>query len=433
MTQKRILIELEGNTLDFDNLVEYTKENAEELLSKAVLSARSLEGVAVMLGVKNKEKIGKLEHTVTLSDGLVCGFNPAGDTKISNRTIEVGWAKSEKAYCDSDFKPYIYNAKLNIGAGKEVVPFYELFMDKEVEAVSNVVEKAFYQGDKTSANDNLNKWDGLNLIVDRTGLAVEGNKDFVLEVTELNIIGIVDDLIRLIPEELKGKPLGIRVGTDFYTYYMMALKNANLNHYFGDATADFKFKIPGFPYITLEGYEGLTGTGRMFLMDWSTNAIFGTDALDDHKNIKTWFDDTEELYCSRLRFAGGVQVAFPDEIVAFTPEGVSIAAALTTPTPDADNTITVVQTAGARTIAIAAENTTASVVITGTKTALQTVTIGGTDAAKVTATGTSTAPIYTVDTDLIKTTGGTYTFTLSVAQKNKLTLVYTVTVVIAGA
>lgn len=432
MAEKRITIELDGNTLDFGNLVQYIEEDGDKLLSKAVLGARSLDGVAVMLDVKDRMKIGKLEHTVTLTNGLVCGFNPSGETKISDRQIEVGWAKSEKAYCDTAFKPYIYNAKLNIAAGKEVIPFYELFMQKEVEAVANVIEKAFYQGDKTSANANLNKWNGLNVIVDSSGLAIEGNTGYVASATELNILGIVDNLIRLIPEELKGKPLEIRMGTDLYSNYMMALKNANLNHYYGDASADFKFKVPGFPYITLAGYEGLTGTGRMFLMDWSTNAIFGTDSFDDAKNIKAWFDDTTELYCSRIRFAGGVQVAFPDEIVSFTPEGVSIAAALTTPTPDANNTITVVQTSGARTIAIAAAKTTASVVITGTKTALQTVTIGGTDKAKVTATGTATAPIYTIDTSAIKTTGGTYTFTLSVAQKDKLTLVYTVTVVVAG-
>ncbi|MDD4390820.1 MAG: S-layer homology domain-containing protein [Eubacteriales bacterium] len=104
--------------------------------------------------------------------------------------------------------------------------------------------------------------------------------------------------------------------------------------------------------------------------------------------------------------------------------------ALTTPVPAAGNTIAVGGATKAGDVNVV--NTTTSVVITGTKTAAQTVTIGGANAADVTATGTATAPIYTVDTTGVAAAGGNKTFTLTVSEAGKADLVYTVTVVVAA-
>ena len=105
--------------------------------------------------------------------------------------------------------------------------------------------------------------------------------------------------------------------------------------------------------------------------------------------------------------------------------------ALTTPSPDGSNTIS----GGGATEAVTvnAANTTAQVVLTGTKTAAQTVEISGENASLVSAAGTDTNPTYTVNTDSIKTTGGSVSFTLTVNEAGYLPMVYTVTVTVAGA
>ena len=104
--------------------------------------------------------------------------------------------------------------------------------------------------------------------------------------------------------------------------------------------------------------------------------------------------------------------------------------ALTTPS---DNGSTNKLTTSDKDITVNVENTTASVVITGTKTAAQTVEIGGENADLVSAAGTGTNPTYTVNTDSIKTTGGSVSFTLTVSETGYLPMVYTVTVTVAGA
>lgn len=65
--------------------------------------------------------------------------------------------------------------------------------------------------------------------------------------------------------------------------------------------------------------------------------------------------------------------------------------------------------------------------ITGTKTAAQTITVGGTDAASVTTGGTDTAPTYAM-TGL--TAGDSKTFTLTVSEANMRDIVYTVNVTV---
>lgn len=118
---------------------------------------------------------------------------------------------------------------------------------------------------------------------------------------------------------------------------------------------------------------------------------------------------------ANVTVTGGTPAPIPTAGVTF---------ALTTPTPDGDNTIT---GGGAdKAVAVNVATGTTSVVLTGTKTADQAVTVGGTNASDVTAGGTDTAPTYTVDT-----TGGSKSFTLTVAETGKSEITYTVTVTVA--
>ena len=97
---------------------------------------------------------------------------------------------------------------------------------------------------------------------------------------------------------------------------------------------------------------------------------------------------------------------------------------MTTPAPDASNTIT---GGGAdRAVAVNVANGTTSVVLEASLVSGQSAAVGGTDASDVTVGGTATTPTYTVDT-----TGGSKSFTLTVSETNKSDIVYTITVTAA--
>lgn len=105
--------------------------------------------------------------------------------------------------------------------------------------------------------------------------------------------------------------------------------------------------------------------------------------------------------------------------------------ALTLPVVDANNTIAVVQTTGAKTVGAGVGNGINSVVITGTKLSTQTVAVGGTDMGLVAAAGTSATPTYTVNISSIAVAGGTKTFTLTVSETDIDPIVYNVTIQVA--
>lgn len=118
---------------------------------------------------------------------------------------------------------------------------------------------------------------------------------------------------------------------------------------------------------------------------------------------------------AKVTVTGGTPAPDPTADVTFT---------MTTPTPDASNTITGGGTDKA--VAVNVASGTSSVVLEATLAAGQSVTVGGTDASDVTAGGTATAPTYTVNT-----TGGSKSFTLTVAETGKSEITYTVTVTVA--
>lgn len=104
---------------------------------------------------------------------------------------------------------------------------------------------------------------------------------------------------------------------------------------------------------------------------------------------------------------------------------------LTAPSPGPGNSLDASGDA-APTVTVGAVNGTLSVTLSGVKKAAQTVVIGGTDAAFVSAGGSATAPSFTVDTAALAALGGSRRFTLTVKETNKLDRVYTLTVTVKG-
>lgn len=118
-------------------------------------------------------------------------------------------------------------------------------------------------------------------------------------------------------------------------------------------------------------------------------------------------------------------------VAAPPPDTADVTFTLTTPSSGGSNTLS--GGGSNKTVTVSVENNTSSVVITGTKTAEQNIAVGGTDQAKVTPGGGDTDPSYTVDTSSIASAGGSSEFTLTVSQPDYTSIVYTVTITVAGA
>ncbi|NPV89693.1 MAG: hypothetical protein HPY50_02810 [Firmicutes bacterium] len=114
--------------------------------------------------------------------------------------------------------------------------------------------------------------------------------------------------------------------------------------------------------------------------------------------------------------------------VSVSPDYILLA--LTTPVPGEGNSISV---GGAvKTGNVDVVTGTSLVVLTGTKTTAQSVSVGGADAAAVTIGGSDTAPTFSVDTPDIAATGGSKVFTLTVSEPGRVDIFYTITVRVAS-
>lgn len=85
------------------------------------------------------------------------------------------------------------------------------------------------------------------------------------------------------------------------------------------------------------------------------------------------------------------------------------------------------------TVTVDVVNATSSVVITGTKTAAQSIAVSGANESLVSAGGTETAPTYTVNTSSIAADGGSVNFVLTVTEPGFTALTYSFTVTVAEA
>lgn len=299
-----------------EDLQNYTKQNADELIMSSILGAKTASLIQskgnVMLGVKSSQTINELDTDVIFQAGGDCGWNSAGTTSVTQRVIAVGKIKVQEGLCPKKLEEkYLQNA-LPKGSHYEAVPFEKDYTDRKVAKINSAVETALWCGDTQSSDDNLNKFDGFNKIIDAEnsviGVPVAGVP------TLANVLDQVDSVFLAIPHKIaSAEDTSILVGMDTFKLYVMALKKANMFHYSSDAKSDAELVIPG-TQIKMIALQGLNGTGRIYALRLS-NLQLATDLLNEQEKFEIWYDKSFDIVKFATEFKIGVQVAFPDEIV----------------------------------------------------------------------------------------------------------------------
>lgn len=308
---------------DVTALADYTKENAEQLITSSIFNAKTQKRISSMgnvrTGIKTAEKIGVLETDAVFQTGGTCGFNPSGTTAITQRTITVAPIKVHEALCPKDLQKKYTQQMLAAGSRPESIPFEQEYTERKAQHIAAQLETAIWQGDTTSGNGNLNKFDGLIKIIDAAAGVVEGNTGGITAVTgitQANVMAIVDGMFSSIPVALLDKTdLEILCGWDVFRLYVLALRNANLYHY-DAANQDGELVIPG-TNIKLVALNGLNSTNRLYAFRWS-NIFLGTDMVDEEEKFEIFYAKEADQVRYVVEWKTGVQIAFPNEIVKFT-------------------------------------------------------------------------------------------------------------------
>ena len=296
-----------NKSLTLHDLPEWIEQNADELITKAVFSPMSTTLFKVQTGVKAKTALNLLDTVVTFGDGSVCGFNNTVASTISQRYIDPGYIKINVEYCAKDFLNTFANHEVNMAANRENLPFEEYFVEDIRKQIGKNLEIAIWQGDKTSANANLNKFDGLLKIM--TADVPQANQQAKGADT---ILTRVWKVYNAIPEEVLFDEVIYLNNANFRTL-VKALVDSNLYHYERNIDESLDIILPG-TNTHVKAINGLTGVDTVIALN-PDHVIYGVDLQGDAEEYKMWFSEDNDTFRLKIAFAAGVQIALPNEII----------------------------------------------------------------------------------------------------------------------
>lgn len=289
--------------VDLTALTAYVDEQRLPLIKKAVLGAKTATLFNVQTDVKSTAAINLLAVNPSLQAGG-CGWNDAGSAKLSQRTIATKLLKVNQSFCDKDFINYWMNYEVKVGVGKETLPFEEYFTSAIVDSVNASVERMMWQG-----NDSASEFKGI--------LPILAGEDDVITVEPsegTSAYAAIKEVYMAIPEEILDKAV-IFVGADTYRQFIQEMVEKNFYHYSADNTAQ-EFVLPA-TNTKVVAVNGLNGTKKIVAGD-PANFFYGCDMLDDKEQFEMWYSQDNREYRLAIQFNGGVQVAYPNEIVVAT-------------------------------------------------------------------------------------------------------------------
>lgn len=292
-------------SINVSTLNTYVDEQRLPLIKKAVLSAKSADLFNLQTGIKHSAALNLLNTSIVFGTGS-CGWNEAGSTELTQRTLTVGHIKINMSYCEQALLDYWTGYEVRLAAGKENLPFAEAFTSDVIAHIGAEIEKTIWQGD-TNASGNLAAFDGL--------LKILGNESTVINLPYggNNIVAEVYDAYKNIPVEVL-HTASLAIGEDKFREYVGELSTANLYHYDPKVDEGMSITIPG-TSTRIYGVAGLNGTNKVVAGDFKGNFFYGTDMADDAEVFDLFYSKDNQEWRLVVKFNAGVQVAFPDQVV----------------------------------------------------------------------------------------------------------------------
>ncbi len=308
-------------SFDVSSLTNYVNEQSTDLISRLYFEKTSSDYFTLQSGVKKTDALHLLAVSAFPQDGSSCAVSASGDVTFSDRNLTVGQITYFSGFCMKDLIPKYTQIMLRAGnAETEDMMFESEVADSVIKTIMEHNETADWQGDTTSANVYIKRYDGLIKIIDAATTAVAGNTSSATAITSGasgNVDTLVSDMANARPAKVKSAANQVLfVGQDTFDKYVDTLNAKNLYHVNATDWANYTVSIPG-KNVTLVGVAGLDGTNRMFL-GTQENFFLGFDLQNDEEEFDMWYDKKDDKVYYRVKFKRGLQVAYPDEIVQFT-------------------------------------------------------------------------------------------------------------------
>ena len=297
-------------SVKLSNLTTYVEENKSGLIKKSVIGAKSASLFNLMVGVKGSTALNLLNTNVVFGNGKACGWSEDTGTtqEISQRNIVPGFVKVNTSFCDAAMTDYFMNNQVKVAAGTEVLPFEEAFVSDITNKISANLEKAIWNGDTNSIDNNLKQFDGLFKILE----AASGDTVNPTITTGDTIFDVFNKVYSNIPVEILENAV-ILCGADTFRTLVMYLTSQNLYNYAPSVDGTMEIILPGTStkVIALNGMN----TTKKIVATYLDNIFYGTDLMGDEEVFKLWYSDDNQEFRLAVKFTAGCQIAYPDMVV----------------------------------------------------------------------------------------------------------------------
>ena len=289
------------------SLPEYVEQNRDTILRAVVLGGTTIRHMVPQTGIKTKAAINYLDVDPKFQDGRQCKFTPQeGGIVLTQREIETGIIKVEFELCPDTLLGKYAEYLVKIDANEQEFPFERYIIEQIQAKINYKLEKAIWQGDKSSADGDLNKFNGL------LKLAAGEASTIAVEFAEgASAWDKIKAMILALPDEaLDAGKTAVFVGTDIFRNFMLEVVEKNFYHYSGAQNeAPKEFIFPGTDTVVV-ATPGLSRTGVLYAT-YERNLYYGCDMMDAKDGV----------FAVKVKWNSGVQTAFPDLVVVGGPAG----------------------------------------------------------------------------------------------------------------
>lgn len=305
--------------------VNFVGDEANELFLEPVyLDDEITSQFRVMPNVVTKKKMAfaqALENVVRKYAG--CGFNPIGEVKIYDRSIEVEKARVDLEMCWDEFEDTVFEELLKAGVRLPDLTgtlIQQILTRRAIEAIRLDTVRLAYFGNTTSADPNYDLLDGLWTVHYPKLVA-----DDLIPRTQTGTgapLGAGDgfDILRAVydqaPLQLKGLPMAqkvINVTGSVYTQYREDVEDGGGGD-FGllrliDGVEQLTFRgIPVVPQWRWDEILANLNIANAHYVEYTTpmNKVLATDVTNPATELTTWYDEKDEKVYTKSRFKMGV-------------------------------------------------------------------------------------------------------------------------------
>ena len=293
-------------------LTAWVNDNSQELITKAVLEAETVQHITVIPGIKYKERLKYLDTNAPFIAGG-CGWGTSGTTTLTEKDLLVTSLRTTEALCPDDLEHY--SLQLSMKAGKNTaIPFEQLYAEQKVKYIQKNIELMMWAN---TAADSTN-FEGFTHLMNADSDVVDKSFNWTgTTFTASDYTTAIFAAYNGLPSEVQSADdLTLFIGHDAYARLVNAYFIANLYHVDVNNQNPHgqTFVFPGISNLTIVPVNGLNGT-RYGVLTPSSNLIYCTDLVSEEDKLQTWYSQDNQEVRTVANFKAGVQYYFGIYIV----------------------------------------------------------------------------------------------------------------------